>query len=62
MVLSDALVEEIYQTLAKLPFATVAPLIGKMQIEAAQQKDDKPAHLNGHQERQHANFNKSKPA
>ena len=37
MVLSDALVEEIFQTLIKLPFASVAPLVTKMQQEAQMQ-------------------------
>jgi hypothetical protein len=64
MVLSDALVEEIYQTLVKLPFATVEPLINKMRTEATQQKQppaNDPAPFNGHAERKDAHPNKSKP-
>lgn len=37
MILSDSLIEEIYQTLIKLPYASVVSLINKMQAEIAQQ-------------------------
>ena len=38
MILSDSLIEEICQTLITLPYASVAPLINKIQIEIAQQQ------------------------
>lgn len=38
MVLSDALVEEIFQTLILLPFKTVEQLVGRMRAEVAIQQ------------------------
>jgi hypothetical protein len=40
---SSELVQEIYQELSKQPFSAVAPLIGKMQNEAAHQPAPAPA-------------------
>lgn len=37
IILSSALVEEIYQHLIKEPYVSVAPLIAKLQAEAAPQ-------------------------
>jgi hypothetical protein len=41
-ILSSALVEEIFQQLAKEPYISVAPLITKLQTEVAHQPPSKP--------------------